>query len=79
MKTSSGVIQALASGKRVRIHMPESDGLNEGRKLVRQMQKDCGFHLAYFQNIGAEPYVLVWRFRTRQEAMKGHEVEQYHA
>lgn len=71
------LITVLAGFHKVRIAMPERDGLKEGRDLVVSLQMACGFPLVYVQRLGCDPIVLVWRMRD--DAMEGYRVERYQA
>lgn len=80
MKTSTGVVNALVAGKQVRILLPESDTLKDGRRLFRQVQRDCGVKLVYIPKIGGEkPYMLIWRAGTHKEKNRLFQAERHDA
>jgi hypothetical protein len=77
MSVSPEVVEGLKNWRKVRVVMPQADGLREGKVLVERIQAACPFPLCYVQRLGNEPQVLIWRFQTHQEAMQGHEVRVY--
>ena len=74
---SEDIVIALSEFRTVKIAMPESDTLADGRDLVTRIQAACDFPLAYVQRLGCEPAMLVWRFRDKVHAMEGFKVERH--
>lgn len=77
MSVQPDVVEALTCYRTIRIEMPESDGLKEGREMINRIQEQCPFPLAYVQRLGTDPVVFVWRYRSMEHAMEGHEVADY--
>ena len=77
MSAHPKVVESLKCFRRVRIQMPECDGLREGRELVNRIQEQCTFPLCYVQRLGTSPELLIWRFRDNDHAMEGYKVSNY--
>lgn len=76
---SPDIVEGLANFHRIKIAMPETDTLKDGRDLVIKLQMDCGFPLCYVQRLGQDPAVIVWRFRDSSHAMEHYHVQRHHA
>ena len=74
---ASDLVKALSEFHKIKIIMPDKDGLKEGRELVTQLQMACGFPLVYVQRIGCDPMVMVWRVRDANHAMENYRVPKY--
>ena len=79
MTSDSPLVQALWAGHKVRIAMPETDGLDDGREVVRKLQALVPFRLCYLQRLGADPALVVWRSNGVRQDMQGYESGPYPA
>ena len=77
MSAHPKVVESLKCFRKVRIQMPERDGLRESRELVNRIQKQCNFPLCYVQRLGTNPELIIWRFRDNAHAMEGFQVSNY--
>lgn len=77
MEASGQVKAALLEGRKVRIQCPGHRSLQEGRELVKALERSVGFTLSHVQRLGENPDVIVWRFQSSKLSMTGHEVSRY--